>query len=68
MASDALIREIAIGEGIEYVLPAEMLCKGSDRCLFKDGVDYLYFDKGHFSFYGSRMMAEYIMRKIGVRN
>lgn len=60
-ASDSLIEEVAEKVGVSSFNVAKQICANEGMCLFKDSNNYLYFDRGHFSFYGSR----YIARRFG---
>ena len=62
--SDRLILEVAGELGVKYFLPTEILCKSTELCLFRDTVDYLFFDTGHLSYYGSRKMARALSEKL----
>jgi peptidoglycan/LPS O-acetylase OafA/YrhL len=45
--------------------PLKLLCRQSD-CLFKQGRSYLFLDYGHYSLYGSQVVATALMRAAGV--
>jgi peptidoglycan/LPS O-acetylase OafA/YrhL len=55
----------AAGANIDVFFdPLKLLCRQSD-CLFKQGSSYLFIDYGHYSLYGSRMVATALMRAAG---
>jgi peptidoglycan/LPS O-acetylase OafA/YrhL len=56
--SDQSIKEIATSLNVAYFDVSQYLCDEKRMCLFKDSRDYLFFDKGHLSFYGSEFVAE----------
>lgn len=56
--SDRVIEEAAAEIGVDVFNVSEGLCDEEYSCLFKDANDYLFFDTGHFSYYGSRLIAE----------
>ena len=56
--SDQSIKEIATSLNVPFFDVAQYLCDNKQMCLFKDSKDYLFFDKGHLSFYGSEFVAE----------
>jgi energy-coupling factor transporter ATP-binding protein EcfA2 len=64
--SDRLILEVAGELGVKHFLPTEILCKSTELCLFRDTVDYLFFDAGHLSYYGSRKVARALSEKLGL--
>jgi peptidoglycan/LPS O-acetylase OafA/YrhL len=59
-ASEALLRLIAGHMGVVIIAPTRILCDGADptECLFKKNGEYLFFDQGHLSFAGSKMLIE----------
>ena len=57
-ASDKSIKKISNELGLVTFDVSDTLCESNNSCLFKDNHDYLYFDKGHLSFYGSLKLSE----------
>ena len=55
----------AAGANIDVFFdPLKLLCHPSD-CLFKQGGSYLFIDYGHYSLYGSQIVATALMRAAG---
>jgi len=55
--SGALNRALREAAGYDAFLdPHAVLCPGG-KCMLRDGVDFLYWDAGHYSSHGSRKMA-----------
>ena len=56
--SDFAIQSVAADVGVGAFNAAAELCESDRTCLFKDNIDYLYFDTGHFSYYGSEFISK----------
>jgi len=56
--SDSVLRDVARERGVEYFEPSTFLCREDTTCLFVRDDDYFYFDTGHFSYHGSRKVAQ----------
>ena len=55
--SDLVIQSVGTEVNVAVFDVAKLLCKADKKCLFKDSQDYLYFDTGHFSYYGSEFVS-----------
>jgi len=55
--SDLIVEKVADDVGVESFNVSSLICNADQNCLFKDSNDYLYFDTGHLSFYGSGYVA-----------
>lgn len=55
--SDLVIKSVGADVNVAVYDVAKLLCKADGKCLFKDSQDYLYFDTGHFSYYGSEFVS-----------
>jgi len=55
--SDFVIEAIANEINVKTFNVSKVLCIDAGKCLFRNLDNYLYFDTGHLSFYGSRYVA-----------
>lgn len=63
--SDEIIIEVAAEMDVEVFNVASLFCKNAEVCLFKDEVDYLFFDSGHLSYHGSEFVASVLASEFG---
>jgi hypothetical protein len=56
-SSDRILARAAGGLGVFYFSPAPHMCKEHVR-IFKDKDEYLFFDSGHLSCYGSKQIIK----------
>lgn len=61
--SDDLLGKVSEELGVQVFYPADYLCRddNSIECLFMQDSNYLFFDTGHLSYYGSKVLV----RKMG---
>ena len=65
VASDLIISKVASETLAGVTLPADILCEGL-LCSFRDDEEYLFFDAGHLSSYGSTLIASEILREMSI--
>lgn len=58
LVSDLVIQSVGAEVNVAVYDVAKLLCKADGKCLFKDSQDYLYFDTGHLSYYGSEFVSK----------
>jgi len=61
LPSDLVVMRVAEKSDVKYFLPANLLCNGL-QCKFKESSEYLFFDSGHLSTYGSISVANEILK------
>lgn len=63
--SDRAIEEVASRLDADVFDISELLCREDDMCIFRGDGEYFYFDAGHFSYYGSGVVATAIAERFG---
>lgn len=65
--SDNAIKEVATKQHVGVFDVSHLLCKDDDMCAFRRDGNYVYFDAGHFSYYGSGVVATAVAKEFKLR-
>lgn len=64
--SERVLKVLATKYDIEFISPSSLLCPNlsEEGCYFKRSGEYLFFDGGHLSYKGSRLMSSLILQTV----
>jgi len=63
--SDGLMIFASKRDNVTFIDPNDYFCKG-DNCLLRKDNYPIYYDKTHYSKYGSLLVADYLIEKVGL--